>query len=47
MEARVEPTKEVDDLANAVIGAAIAVHKHLGPGYLENVHEQDLERLTI
>jgi GxxExxY protein len=42
MEARVEPMKEVDDLANAVIGAAIEVHKHLGPGYLENVYEQAL-----
>ncbi|OGI44535.1 MAG: GxxExxY protein [Candidatus Muproteobacteria bacterium RBG_16_64_11] len=42
MESRVEPTKEVDDLANTVIGAAIEVHKQLGPGYLESVYEQAL-----
>jgi len=35
-----EPDKDVDDLANAVIGAAIEVHKVLVPGYLESVYEE-------
>jgi len=37
-----EPSKELDDLVNSVIGAAIEVHRHLGPGYLENVYEEAL-----
>jgi GxxExxY protein len=37
---RKEPSKEVDDLARLVIGAAIEVHKTLGPGYIENVYER-------
>jgi hypothetical protein len=37
---RVEPTREVDELAHKVIGVAIEVHRTLGPGYGENVYEE-------
>jgi hypothetical protein len=33
--AKDEPDLDVDRLAHLVIGAAIEVHRHLGPGYLE------------
>lgn len=39
---RKEPSKEVDDLARLVIGAAIEVHRILGPGYVESVYEKAL-----
>ena len=39
---RLEPTPEVDQLAHDVIGAAIEVHRALGPGYLESIYEQAL-----
>ncbi len=32
-------TEEREDIANRVIGAAIEVHKHLGPGLLESAYE--------
>ena len=42
MSGRVEPNERVDALAHVVIGAAIEVHRALGPGYLESVYEQAL-----
>ena len=35
-----EPNKELDFLAHEVIGAAIEVHRLIGPGYLESVYEE-------
>lgn len=37
---RREPTAREDQLAHAVIGAAIEVHRILGPGLLESVYEE-------
>lgn len=35
-------TKRSDELSNLIIGAAIEVHRHLGPGLLESAYEECL-----
>ena len=37
-----EPSKEIDALAQQVIGAALEVHRALGPGYQESIYEEAL-----
>ncbi|MGN6495393.1 MAG: GxxExxY protein [Agriterribacter sp.] len=40
--------KEVNELSYVIIGCAIEVHKHLGPGLLESVYEKCfIEELKI
>jgi GxxExxY protein len=37
-----EPSKEIDAFAQSVIGAALEVHRVLGPGYQEAIYEEAL-----
>ena len=37
-----EPDADIDELAHRVIGAAIEVHRQLGPGFLEAIYEDAL-----
>ena len=37
-----EPGQAADEFASVIIGAAIAVHRALGPGHLERVYERAL-----
>jgi GxxExxY protein len=37
-----EPDPKLNRITNAIIGAAIAVHRELGPGHLEAIYGRDL-----
>ena len=40
--------KYLDDLTYMILGCAIEVHKHLGPGLLESIYEECFKReLTL
>ena len=37
-----EPSAALNDLSNRIIGAALEVHRVLGPGFLESIYEEAL-----
>ena len=41
--ARFQAEHKFDDLSRKIIGAAIEVHRELGPGFLENIYEEALK----
>ncbi len=51
MNTKIAPSIYIDRLAHSVIGAALEVHRTLGPGFLESVYERalsiELERRYI
>jgi GxxExxY protein len=42
VDEEMEPDPALNRITNAIIGAAIEVHRHLGPGHLEHAYEQAL-----